>query len=96
MWAMMPLLSVYWPHLFTVILVYLLSTLIYGHIRANGSKCSGNELKSPSKINEDRLSAKTINEDEIETDVIPTTFPEDTPHIPYIFDKMSEVKLKIQ
>ena len=97
MWEMMPLLSVYWPHLITVILVYSMYVLIFGQTRSNGINYSENALKNrrepTTQTKEGRVSTRAIDEDDEEDDVTPATFPEDTPHIPYLFNEMSEVKL---
>ena len=100
MLSAMPLLSAYWPYLITVVLVYVIYVLIFGNNQNDSTKTSENAaIQSKSQ----RGTKQTNNEttvykddddgEEVDDEVSPTTFPEDTPHIPYEFKEISEVGL---
>ena len=92
MLAMMPFLSAYWPHILTIILAYSSYVLIFGKNRLaslNDKKSLPKNLEASSQTKVNQLDPK--DEDD-EDEVTPTTFPEDTPHIPYNFDEISEVR----
>ena len=95
MTSTMPLLSVYWPYLLTSVLVYVIYVLIFGRNRNTPGKQTDNtiKLKSSSKeVKTDKYSSKDDVEEFEEGAVQPLTFPEDTPHIPYIFNAISAVR----
>ena len=95
MLSMMPLLSIYWPYLLTSVLVYVAYVLIFGHNRGTPPR----ETEIPKKIGrlskeikKGNYSSKDDVEDDGEEELQPLTFPEDTPHIPYVFNEISEVR----
>ena len=100
MLSAMPLLSAYWPYLITVVLVYVIYVLIFGNNQNDSTKTNENaaiQLK-PQRDTKQTNNAATVYKDdddgeEVDDEVSPTTFPEDTPHIPYEFKEISEVVL---
>ena len=91
--SMMPLLSVYWPYLTTCVLVYVVYFLIFGQ-RGNGNSHhpeGKTKAKSLPKVRKEEKYSNKDDEDDEEDEVRPLTFPEETPHIPYIFHEISEV-----
>ena len=93
MLSMMPLLSVYWPYLLTSVLVYVVYVLVFDHNRSTPEKQTVNPIKSSSKeVKKDNYSSKDDIEEDGEDEVQPLTFPEDTPHVPYIFNEISAVR----
>ena len=98
MLSSMPLLSAYWPYLVTVALVYIIYVMIFGSNRSDSTKNTESEaIKLKAKREAKRpADESTVNKDddgdEEEDEVSPLTFPEDTPHIPYKFTEISEVR----
>ena len=99
MLSAMPLLSAYWPYLITVGLVYVIYVLIFGNNQNDTTKTSENasiQLK-PQRDTKQTNNGTTVYKDDDDgeevDEVSPTTFPEDTPHIPYEFKEISEVGL---
>ena len=94
MLSMMPLLSAYWPYLLTSVLVYVVYVLIFGRNTSTSEKETENPIKikrSTNEVKKDNFSSKDDVEDYEDDEVQPLTFPEDTPHIPYIFNEISAV-----
>ena len=93
MLSMMPLLSVYWPYLITSVLVYVVYFLIFGRNRSTPKEQTENsiKMKSSSKEKKDNYSSKDDVEEDEQEAVQPLTFPEDTLHIPYMFNEISAV-----
>ena len=98
MLSSMPLLSAYWPYLVTFVLVYIIYVMIFGSNRSDSTKNTESEaIKLKAKQEAKRpADESTVNKDddgdEEEDEVSPLTFPEDTPHIPYKFTEISEVR----
>ena len=95
MLSMMPLLSVYWPYLLSVILCYAVYVQIFGQGRKNSineNRKTVENRRVSKQIIENHFSSKDDADAFEEDEVVPLTFPEDTRHIPYIFNEISEVR----
>ena len=95
MWTMMPLVAAYWLHF----LIFIISFLAFHWIRSKvltGTTTNSN-LNGKAPLKHRRLSTTDCadNGDEDDEEIDPATFPDDTPHIPYVFDEISEVKTDI-
>ena len=95
MWTMMPLVAAYWLHFLIFIMSVLAFHWIQSKVLTYQTKNSILNGKTPSKHR--RLSTNDCadNGDEEDEEMEPASFPEETPHIPYVFDEISVVNADI-
>ena len=98
----MSLLSAYWPYLIAVVLAYVIYALIFGNSKNDSNVQNIENVTTKSKpqlLSSQSADESTVYKDddgEEEDDAVsPTTFPEDTPHIPYEFKEISEVSFSV-
>ena len=94
----MSLLSAYWPYLIAVVSAYVIYIVIFGNNKNNSNVQNNKNVATKSKpqlLSNQSTDESTVYKDddgeEDDDEVSPTTFPEDTPHIPYEFKEISEV-----
>ena len=98
----MSLLSAYWPYLIAVVLAYVIYVAIFGSNKNISNVQNNKNVATKSKPqllrNQSTDESTVYKDDDGEEDddaVSPTTFPEDTPHIPYEFKEISEVSFPV-
>jgi len=93
----MSLLSAYWPYLIAVVSAYVIYVVIFGNNKNDSNVQNNKNVATKSKpqlLSNQSTDESTVYKDddgeEDDDEVSPTTFPEDTPHIPYEFKEISE------
>ena len=82
-----------WIFILTLIIAYSIYFLLFNRTDTSFAK-EGKELPKVSGSNTPKNDVSSGLDESVEVDgVAPATYPEDTPHIPYIFNEITEARI---